>query len=709
MSSPQIEPVSKIPFLRSLRALLLPVFLFSCFINLLAGTGPLFMLQVVDRVLPTGNLSTLLALIFLALIALTVMAALDYIRSLMLARAAQWWERRAIDSLLPHAFSNFDLASRTSSNVTRLGGFIAGSAVQAVFDAPWAIVFFVLVYWLHPMLAGVGLGIALSLVGIAVVGHITGRESVQKAISAKAQANGIASHLDRNRPLLSTMGMAENLIHLHQQHFSFSQTSQRAAHEPDLLRRALAKFLRTALQVLVLGVGAWLVIEGELSGGAMIACSILLARALSPVEQLAGAIPALVEARIAYEQLVALRYNDAKRTSSAELGNPSGELSFENITVPSAPGRPAILHQVSCKFPAGQCIAIMGSSGAGKSTLAQIIAGALKPKIGTVRLDDRDLWRLSAAQRSKFVGYMPQKPTLFPGTIAENIARFEPGATHDEIRQAGVAAGVHGLISMLPDGYETQLAFETGPLSGGEQQRIALARTLYGGPSVIVLDEPNASLDREGERALVSALSFLKSQGTTIVMVAHRAGILTLADQVLLLDSGRIRDFGPRGEVVARMNARTLQIDLEREAAEMPRLEDWIASHFKRDSDAEVRSNAAMIATEMFNISLAGGRQSDAKKPVRFTLRHRRGMCTISMHDTCELIASSRVDRLRRIAADEMLLAPALEGSDLALLMVMQLSETLEQKEADYGRVIEAEIITPILEGEEGSPESFVN
>jgi len=226
---------------------------------------------------------------------------------------------------------------------------------------------------------------------------------------------------------------------------------------------------------------------------------------------------------------------------------------------------------------------------------------------------------------------------------------------------------------------------------------------------VMVLDEPNASLDKEGERALFSALGNLKRQGVTIVLVAHRAGILSLADKILLLDSGRIRDFGPRGEVVARMNARSLQIDLEREAAEMPRLEDWINTHFKRESDAEVRVNAAMLATEMFNISLTSPGKSIEKSPIRFTIKHRRGRCTISMHDTCELIASSRIDRVRKLADNEMMLAPPLEEGDLALLMVMQLSETFDQKPADYGRVMHAEINTPIQDAEDVADPKVIN
>ena len=696
-----VHQSSSAGLLRSLRPILGPLILFSFMTNLLIGTAPLFMLQVVDRVLPTGSISTLTALMAIAFIALLVMAALDYLRNVMMSRAAAWWERDTSSKLLPFATGRKHTASKISSNISSVGTFLSGPPLQAILDAPWAILFFALVYFVHPLLAAVGLSIAILLILIAALGHILGKSAMQEAAFSRMQSNGLVAHLDHNRKLLSTMGIASNLMGLQKELLAESHHSRKASLEPDLARRAMAKFLRASMQILVLGTGAWLVLKGELSGGAMIASSILLARALAPIEQMTGVLSSFVETRMAFRQLSEVAKAPPVTNDRTAMPEIAGEIACENVTVTSDPSQPPTLNQVNLRFPKGECTAIMGSSGAGKTTLAELLAGATAPTVGAVKIDNIDLQRWPAKQKAETIGFLPQDPTLFPGTIEENIARFHPDAEQDEVIQAAVAAGAHAMISRFPEGYATRISAEAGRLSGGEQQRIALARALFRGPKVLVLDEPNAALDKEGEQALISAMSHLKTMGMTIIMVAHRAGVLSLADKILLLDSGRVRDFGPKGEVIARMNARRMQIDLERQPTEIPRLEDWVTSHFKRDSDTEARSNAAMVATEMFNISLASSREQDEAKPIRFILKHRRGMCTISMHDTCELIASARIDRLRCIADDDMILAPVLEGSDLALLMIMQLSESFDQKPADYGRVMHAEVATPIQDGDE--------
>lgn len=678
-----------------------PLLVFSCMINLLVSTGPLFLFQVVDRVLPTGDTTTLLTLVLIAMIALTAMAILEYLRGIMMSRAAAWWERDTLRQLMPRALLDSVSAREVSNNVSRVSNFLAGSTLQAMVDAPWAVLFFIVAYLIHPLIALVGLMIALALIVMALAGHVLGRTSTQQAISTRAQASGVALHLDQNRKLLSTMGIATNLIGLQRRYLADSHGYQKRSAEADAARRAAARFLRTAMQVLVLGVGAWLVVAGELSGGAMIACSILLARALAPIEQLAGSLPAFIDFRLAFRELRRLVQDHGQKVTGFAHPALSQGISCENLTVATEPGALHLLHQVSFDLPKGTCVAVMGASGAGKSTLIELIAGAAVPSFGSVKLDGTDLRNWTEGQRAEAIGFLPQQPTLFPGTIAENIARFQPDADHNQILRAAVAAGAHALIARLPDGYQTRIAGDTGVLSGGERQRIAMARALFGSPQILILDEPNAALDREGERALIATLTHQKEMGVTIVMVAHRAGILGMVDRILLLDSGRVRDWGSRAEVIARMNARMKQIDLAREPAEATRLEDWINSHFKRDNDAEARSAAVMIAVELFNISLASPKPDDPPTPIRFTLRHTRGTCTITMLDTCEMIASTRIDKLRRIAEDDLILAPALEGPDLALLMVMQLSEALEQKQADHGRVIQASIATPIEDGSE--------
>lgn len=686
--------------LRSCRPVLFPALLFSFVVNLLTATGPLFMLQVFDRVLPTGNLSALVVLIAIAAVLLLFMAMLDYFRAVMLARAADWWERTTSAKLIPLAAMPGRSVARTSSQIARLRGFLGGAPLVCLLDAPWAVLFLGVAFMLHPLFGGLGLAAMSMLLALAVLGHVLGARTSAEAIVKRQQADGLTGHLDRNANLLRTMGLFQNLRDMHRGLLSQAQGTLRQVAERDQAGRSAAKFVRAMVQILILGAGAWLVIGGELSGGAMVAASILLGRALTPVEQLVGMLPVFAKARIALSDLNELA-SAGERAIGPDLPVPAGELCCEHISVPGTPGRPPRLNQISLHIAPGECVAIMGGSGTGKTLLAEMLAGASEPPVGSVRLDGTDLRNWPAHQRGAFIGYLPQRPTLFPGTIAQNIARFSPGFDHGDVLRASVAAGVHGLISQLPDGYDTHVEFDAVPLSGGERQRIAYARALFGEPRILVLDEPNASLDKEGERALISSLTHLKSSGVTIVMVAHRAGILSLVDRIVLLDGGRIRDAGPKGEVIARMNARMMQIDLERTPSELPRLEDWVTSHFKRDNDADARATAAMVAAEMFNISLASASKSDAGHPIRFTIKHRPGCCTISMHDTCNLIASARIDRLRRIASDEFALAPPLEGADLALLMVIQLSSRFDQKAADYGRVMQSEIVTPMHEAEE--------
>ncbi|MEM9059698.1 MAG: ATP-binding cassette domain-containing protein [Pseudomonadota bacterium] len=689
----------------SLRPVLLPAFAFSCLINLLAGTGPLFMLQVIDRVLPTGSTSTLIALILIATIALAVMAVLDALRAVLMARAAAWWELDTTRRLVPGTIGGSLSASEASGHISTVSGFVGGPALQALFDAPWAFIFLLIVLLLHPYLALLGLCIATALILLTVAGHWLGKAPQTRFAEARRQSQGMIGHLDRNADLVATMGLAGNLFEKQSSMFRDTKSLHLDVVEPEQKRRAAAKFVRAISQILVLGLGAWLVLSGQLSGGAMIAASILMSRTMAPIEQITGSLSALIEARAALDTLNQQDRRAGEKSENPELADLGGALSCENLSVVAGPGEAPRLHQISFQIEAGKCLAIMGPSGSGKSTLAAMIAGAADPTIGSVRLDGFEIRNLAETQRARTIGYLPQSPVLFPGTISENIARFQPNADHGEVVRAAMAAGVHGLISHLPDGYETQIGFETGPLSGGARQRIALARALFDRPSVLVLDEPNAALDKEGERALISSIARLKTEGVTIILVAHRAGVLSLVDRILLLDSGRVRDSGPKGEVMARMNARMMQIDLKRDPSELPRLEDWIGSHFKRDTDGDARANAAMVATEMFNISLNSPPRTDETSPIRFTLKHSPGICAISLHDTCELIASTRLDRLRRIAGDDMLLAPAMEGADLALLMVMQLSESFEQRAAEYGRVMKADIVTPMhdQDGEAGS------
>ncbi|MEM7057762.1 MAG: type I secretion system permease/ATPase [Pseudomonadota bacterium] len=701
MSNPgkntQDQEVQPKRLLRGLAPVFLPAFIFSCLINILVSTSPMFMMQTMDRVLPSSNLSTLMMLTLIAAFALGVMSVLEMLRAVMLSRAANWWEAEWGAKLLPTASKGDSKAAETAQDISKVSGFLGGPSVPALFDAPWVILFFILVYMLHPLLALLGGVVAVILFGIALAGHLAGKRQQQEALAARAQANGISSHLDRNAPLLATMGMSDNLLAMHKSLLVQSHQLHARVMQGEQFRKMLAKYARSMLQILTLAMGAWLVLQGQMTGGSMIASSIILARALAPIEQITGLWSGLLEAKLALARLDDLAADAESEEDRTHLPDPIGLVTCEGITMPTQPGQPPRLHNVTFRIRPGECLAVMGSSGSGKSTLASLLSGASSPVIGSVRVDEFDIRHWPADQRAKMIGFLPQAPTLFPGTIAQNIARLHGAPDQGKIVAAAMAAGVHSLISKLPEGYETKVDFETGPLSGGERQRVALARALYEDPKLLVLDEPNASLDKEGERALMTALARLKEAGTCIVLVAHRAGVLALADTILLLDGGRIRDYGPKGEVVNRMNARMMQIELDRSVAELPRLEDWVYSQFKRGGDTDARTNAALVATEMFNLSLSSEGAKDEQKPIVFTFKHRRGVATITMHDNCDLIAAQRIDTARRVAKDES--APTAKVTDdLSLVMLLQLTEAFGQKQLDkgQGRLLVAEVATPV-------------
>ncbi|MGF1501342.1 MAG: type I secretion system permease/ATPase [Paracoccaceae bacterium] len=678
--------------LGDMRPHLAVVVLFSSVINLAVSASPLFMMQVMERVLPSGNLATLGLLTLIAGAALLANALLDYLRGVLLSRVADGWEARWSPRLLRAAFALDRARGATAADLERVKGFFAGPAPAAFLDAPWVLVFFAVVYLLHPLLAALGLAFGSLLLAIAFAGAPGSRRRAEAATAAVAEAGGVAAQLDRNRPLLATMGMAGHLIGLQERLSARARDLRGSAAEADARRHALARWIRAMLQILTLALGARLVLAGELSGGGMIAASILIARAVGPIEQIAGLWFGVAEARAALSRLGGLADAADAPETRTRLPDPEGRVAVEAVTMPSAPGKPPRLHQIDLQIAPGECVAIIGPSGSGKTTLAGLIAGAHDPVIGTVRLDGADLRHWPADQRARAIGYLPQAPTLFPGTIAENIARFDPGTDDWAIVEAAQAAGVHALISRLPEGYDTRIDFETGPVSGGERQRIALARALCHRPRVLVLDEPNASLDREGERALIAALERLKASGTAIVLVAHRASVLAIVDTVLALEQGRIRDTGPRHDVLARMNSRTNRLALPRRATELATLEDWVVGQVRAHAGDALRAKLVTVATELFGLCLNGTAMGAEAHDAVFTLSQKPGWWAITMADRCAPVPLDRLDAVRRLAAteDAALALAELEAPDLALLLLFQVASQIDQRTVDGGRVLVA-------------------
>lgn len=530
---------------------------FSLVINLMLLTPSLYMLQVYDRVLLSQSGTTLAVLSLVALFFFAVMGFSEWVRSRVLVRAGVRFDE-AVNTRVFRA--NFAAAldqtgrspSQAFTDLTNLRQFLTGNGIFAFFDAPWTPIYIGVLFLLHPMLGGLALVFALVLVGLTWLTHRVTRASTEAVLGSSAEVNAFLFSKLKNAEVVEALGMLDSL----RRRWRNRQNRLLAAsgQSQDLGRRmqSLTKFTRLAQQSLMLGAGALLVIEGELTIGGMIAASVLVGRALAPIDLLAATWKSFFTALSAYRSLSELL---AAYPEPEALPIPSplkGVVRLENL-VATAPGRQApILDGLSAEFPAGEITAIIGPSGSGKSTLARAILGIWPHADGQVMLDGVPIGQLDRAELGPHLGYLPQDIELLDGSIADNIARF--GAVDaDAVITAAKRTGIHEMILRFPLGYDTPVGMGGIALSGGQRQRIGLARAIYGEPALIVLDEPNSNLDDVGEAALAATLRALKELGKTVLMITHRPQALAVADRILLLMDGRIRLYGPRDQVLAAL------------------------------------------------------------------------------------------------------------------------------------------------------------
>lgn len=530
---------------------------FSIAINLLMLVSPLYMMQVYDRVLTSRSLPTLVALTGLALALLAVMAALEFVRSRIMVRISAWLDAALNRPMFEAAFRDrvagaSGSAAQPLRDLDSVRTFLTGPALLAVLDAPWTPLFILVIFLLHPLLGFVATGGALLLFALALVTELATRDSLTKATRASHAADGFAEASLRNTEAVHAMGMLPGLFDRWTGFREAAVEQQQAASERAGAISSLTKFVRPALQVGMLAAGAYLAVQQIITPGAMIASSIILGRALAPVEAAIGSWRSLVLGRAAYRRLSATLRRHPVLPPSLELPPPKGRLAVEALHA-AAPGQTKpILRAVTFSLEAGEMLGVIGPSGAGKSSLARVLGGAWLPLAGNVRLDGADLVRWPREAVGPYIGYLPQDVELFDGSVGDNIARF--GALDaGKVVAAAQAAGAHDMILRLPAGYDTSLGEAGQLLSGGQRQRIGLARALYGDPRLLVLDEPNANLDAEGEEALVAALAVLKANGRTVIVIAHRPSLLANADRVLVLRNGTVEHFGPRQEVMAKL------------------------------------------------------------------------------------------------------------------------------------------------------------
>ncbi|NKD88601.1 type I secretion system permease/ATPase [Haematospirillum sp. 15-248] len=529
---------------------------FSFFINLLLFVSPIYMLQVYDRVLSSRSTPTLVMITLAALFALVVMAVLEAIRSRVLVRTGlqidRALNRRVFASVFRHTVRHPEGSqSQALRDIDSLREFLTGPGLLAFCDAPWVPLFLGLCFVMHPMIGLVALFGAIVIFGLALANNLVTRTPLRDASAQSIAASRFVSGSLRNAEVLQAMGMLGPLLDRWLVKHRGVLFCQARASDAASALLAVSKAFRLALQTAILGVGAWLAIQNEISPGMMIAASIIMGRALSPVELAVANWKGFLNARSAFDRVQTLLRSTPEDKERMALPRPDGRVSLQGVFVVPPGGSQPVLRGVSFDLDPGDVLGVIGPSAAGKSTLARILVGVWQAQQGTVRLDGNDIRTWDQEALGPHLGYLPQDVELFDGSVAENIARFGD-IDSGRVIEAATRAGVHEMIQKLPEGYDTPVGTGGMALSGGQRQRIALARALYNNPAFVVMDEPNASLDNDGEAALMAAIQVMKQAGQTVVIITHKPSVLQVVDKVLVLRGGTVEMMGPRSEVLAR-------------------------------------------------------------------------------------------------------------------------------------------------------------
>jgi PrtD family type I secretion system ABC transporter len=548
-------------FAKRLRSFVLLAGTASLILNLALLMPALYMMQVFDRVFASGSVETLVMLSAITLLFLVLSWFLDVARTRSLGLAGRSLDRllapAAIRNTLEEASNGPGRADADAlRDIAQLRGLLTGNGILAVFDAPWLPVYLLVITLMHPWL---GLTAAVGAAMLAALGMLNDRLTrghAEAVVRRSRVSTRLAEAFAANAEAIVGMGMTGTAVTRWQEQHDALLAAQEQHGQVASALSALARASRQVLQAVTLGIGAWLVIDRQASPGVMIAATILLGRALQPVEHLIGGWRVLVDARGAWRRLQD-RHAQVDTQSRVALPIPNGKLDVERLSFTLAPGRPPLLRNVSFALAAGESLGIIGASASGKTTLARLVLGLRRPQSGTVRLDGADVSRWDRDALGPHLGYLPQDVELLAGTVGENIARFADVSGDQAsalIVRAAQRAHAHDMILQLPDGYDTPIGAAGAVLSGGQRQRIALARALYGDPRFVVLDEPNANLDAAGEAALLATLADLKASGVTVVMVSHNPTLTAALDKLAFLRGGALEMFGPSAAVLARLN-----------------------------------------------------------------------------------------------------------------------------------------------------------
>lgn len=547
--------------LRQLKRSFWLVGLFSALVNILMLTGPMFMLQVYDRVLSSGSVPTLQGLFLIVVVLFAFLGFYDFLRVRLLSRSAYRLDQdvgaTAYDIWMRSGLGHAAVPSRPLNDLSAIRSFLPSPAMLGMFDTPWIPFYLLVVFLVHPWLGFLTLGGLFIVVTVALINQMTTRKPYEQAMSMDGAESFFVEQTRRNAESIVPQGMASRLQgRWGEMHRRGLGTGQLGGDRAEGFT-AGSKAFRMLLQSSLLGLGGYLALQQEISAGMIVATSIIAGRALAPVDQVIGQWRMILRAREANRRLHAIFAAEERRQfPKADLPAPEGHLLVQSLTK-LAPGtsvgdRAPILDNVSFALEPGDAMGVIGPSASGKSTLARLLVGAWRPDAGEVRLDGATLDQWPDDALGRHVGYLPQHLELLAGTIRDNIARFDPEAQDEAVIEAAKIAGVHEMILQLPQGYMTELGYGLHPLSGGQMQRLGLARALYGTPRYVVLDEPNSNLDASGDEALGRAILHLRSKGSTVIVMAHRPSAIAAVNKVLVLHHGRVGEFGDKDEVLQK-------------------------------------------------------------------------------------------------------------------------------------------------------------
>jgi ABC-type protease/lipase transport system fused ATPase/permease subunit len=631
------------------------------------------MMQVLDRVVPSENLNTLLMLMMVALGALVTHGLVEFYRDQFFAKTARWIEAIGVKSALEQAGSERQAAI---TNVGLMVRFFKGPAATITLNIIWIPLFLIAIALIHPFFLLLISGVIAILLGIKFISQLAIHDKEQTAIALSQMEHQVLKDSTDFHIVAGIRAITENLC----LQFASIQ-SQRHLNENQItmavsMRDSSLGFVRTATQILALALGASLVVNGDLSSGGMIGASIITAKTISTIETSINNIDGIKLSYAAYQQM----RTELKRmhTTPTEVADVSGALLCEGLIYPRGGGAAPRLDRVSFSLNPGECLAIIGDSGSGKTTLLNALCGIDPCPIGSAFLDQSEVRTLGPITTNNIIGYLPQQARLLKGTLAQNISCFAPDPADEKIVAAAKTAGVHGLISALPEAYETDIGKSPFLLSAGQKQRVALARAIFQSPKYLFLDEPNALLDATGERQLCDTLAKLKSDGTTIIMVLHRSGIMGLADKVLLLNNGRTADFGVRAEVLGRMSDGRQNLKIPMNATSLQDLHDWVEAQFSRHSDKAFCQKAILVSTEIFNAACQNGPQ-DISRHATFVFKFMgETKCEITLKEGLHTKAAEKMKKIRSLVRHPEVNMLDLSPDEIALAVLSQLADKLK-------------------------------